>query len=485
MKRVLYILILFSLCAKAKCIETDTLVLDLQTAIRIALSQSPSAQSARNSFLVAYWNYRNYRANYLPSVTLSSSPYYNNGIKYDYEEGLFRRLDQLSTDLSMTINQNIAFTGGNLFLTSNLTRIDEFMKKETSYSSMPVSLGYNQSLFGINSLKWDRRVQPLQYTMAKKKYAETIELVSAEACRQFFAQASAQTELEMAQQNFASADTLFQMAKGRYEVGTITENEMLQLEINRLNEETNVMDAEVNLQEVMQEVRSFLGMEKDTEIRIVMPESVPIFEVPLARAQELALENSPDPDSYKLNKMNMERNLAQAKAEAGLKADLYMELGLSQSGNDLSSSLRNQKDNEYVRVSISLPILDWGRGKGKVKVAKSELALTNIQTEQGMNSFQKNVQKLVHQFNMQARKVRIASLTDKRAEQRHNVARKLYIMGRNTLLDLNAAISEKNSARRNSIFTMQTYWTLYYTLRSMTAYDFEKNLPLTEELPID
>lgn len=86
---------------------------------------------------------------------------------------------------------------------------------------------------------------------------------------------------------------------------------------------------------------------------------------------------------------------------------------------------------------------------------------------------------------MQARKVRVASLTDQRAEKRHLVARRLYIMGRNSILDLNAAISEKDAARRNHIATMQTYWSLYYMLRSMTGYDFEHHKELQEALPVD
>ena len=139
---------------------------------------------------------------------------------------------------------------------------------------------------------------------------------------------------------------------------------------------------------------------------------------------------------------------------------------------------------EYASVSLSLPILDWGRGKGKVRMARSQLALTHTQAEQGMNNFNQNVEKLVMQFNMQARRVHIAALTDKRAEQRHAVARRLYIMGRSSILDLNAAISERNAARRSRLYAMSTYWSLYYTLRSMTAYDFEHHTPLTEQLPI-
>ena len=52
--------------AVSKCLtaaEADTLSLCLQDAIRLARSQSPSVQSARNTFLAAYWNYRYFRAN--------------------------------------------------------------------------------------------------------------------------------------------------------------------------------------------------------------------------------------------------------------------------------------------------------------------------------------------------------------------------------------------------------------------------------------
>lgn len=482
------ILLMLAICKSMTATKTDTLFLGLQDAIRIAQQQSPSAQSARNSFLSAYWNYRYFRANYLPSVTLTSSPYINkemNKITQSDGTAMFLKQDQFGADLALKVNQNIALTGGSLFLKSSLNRLDELQNNTTAYSSQPLVFGYQQSLFGYNSLKWDKRIEPIRYREAKKQYAETLEIISATTCNHFFSLASAQTELDMARQNFASADTLYSMAQGRYKIGTITENEMLQLEINRLNEETNVMDAEINLKEVMQSVRSFLGLEQNMELRLIMPDSVPQFEVPLQQAMQLALENSPDPEYYQRIMKESESNLAYTKANAGLKADLYVQFGLSQTGRDINTSYRHLMNQEYASISLVLPILDWGRGKGKVRVARSQLALTTTQAEQGMNDFNQNVQKLVLQFNMQARKVYIATLTDKRAEQRHAVAKRLYIMGRSSILDLNSAINERNSAKRNSIYTLRTYWSLYYTLRSMTAFDFENDKPLTEELPIN
>ena len=62
-------------CAMNLRAQTDTLQLDLPATIMMAQRQSPSVQSARHTFLSAYWAYRYHKANYLPSLSLSSSPY--------------------------------------------------------------------------------------------------------------------------------------------------------------------------------------------------------------------------------------------------------------------------------------------------------------------------------------------------------------------------------------------------------------------------
>lgn len=483
-RRGLLLLLLLPSCSFAW--TGDTLTLTLPQAIEMAKKQSPSARSARHTFLAQYWNYRYYRANYLPSLTLNSSPYINNEInKITQGDGtsLFLSQSQFGGDLSLSINQNIPITGGTFFIRSSVNYLREMESKMNMFSTVPVSIGYSQSLFGYNSLKWDRRIEPLRYAEAKKSYAETIELVSAQACNHFFNLATAQSNLSMAHDNYANADTLYRMAQGRYKLGTITENEMLQLEIRRLSEEANAMDAQIAHEETLQQFRSFLGLGQDTFITLLLPDSVPDFTVPFPKALEMAMKNSPDPVYYERIRKEAGSNLANAKANAGLKADIYLQFGLSQTGNTLSGAYKRPMTQEYGSLTISLPILDWGRGRGKVRVARSQQELVEIQAQQGMEDFTHNVQKLVSQFNMQARKVRIARLTDRRARHRHTVAMRLYIMGQNTLLDLNDAIAEQNSAGRSYLYAMSTYWSLYYTLRSMTGYDFREHCSITEQLP--
>ncbi len=486
MNKRYFLLILSILFIGRVSAQEAVMSLTLDDAIRIAQEHSPQAQAARHTYRSAYWNYRFYKANYLPSLTMTSNPTFNEQInKITQPDGtnLFIKQNQLSTDVSFTINQNIPLTGGSFFIRSSLTRLDEFENDVTAYNSQPLVIGYQQTLLGYNSLKWDKRIEPIRYREAKKNYNEALELVASQASNLYFGLATAQTNLDIASYNYASADTLYRYAQGRYNIGTITENEMLQLEINKLSGETDMMNARIEVEEQMQALRSFLGMQDDVEIRVTPSDSVPNFQVDMGEALQKAMENSPEPEMYERMKQQSLSNLAYAKGNAGLKADLYVQFGLSQTGNKLRESYRDPMNQYYASIGISLPILDWGRAKGQVRVARSNVDLVNTQAEQGMRDFELNVCKMVRQFNLQHQYVVIASKADRTADRRYEVAKRLYILGKSTILDLNAATTEKDSARRNYISALRTYWSLYYGLRSMTGYDFQYNRKIEENLP--
>ena len=60
----------------------------LEDVVALACQSSPDAQAARHTFRSAYWDYRSYRANYLPSLTLTSNP------------GLDRAINEVTMDRS-------------------------------------------------------------------------------------------------------------------------------------------------------------------------------------------------------------------------------------------------------------------------------------------------------------------------------------------------------------------------------------------------
>lgn len=251
-RNIFLLLITFSLMSSAVAQE-HTLELTLEETIEQARQQSPDAQNARHSFRSAYWNYKYYCANYLPTLKLTSNPYLDRAInKVTQSDGNVKFIEQnlLSTDLTLSLTQNVPWTGGTFFIETAAQRLDLFSSDTYSWQTSPVNIGYSQSLFGYNSLKWDRRIEPIRYREAKKTYVETLELVAANATEKFFNLAKAQSNYEIANANYANADTLYIYAQGRYNIGTISENEMLQLELNKLTEETNCMNARIEVEKL-------------------------------------------------------------------------------------------------------------------------------------------------------------------------------------------------------------------------------------------
>ena len=477
--KISLLLVLLNVSAAGNAAGGDTVRLTMSQVIRMAQESSPQAVQARNTFESAWLSYRSYRASMLPTLSLSSSPSLNRSTNYvtlpDGSE-LFARSNSMRNNLSLDLSQNVWFTGGTISLSGSLSRLDQLGDNPThSYYSQPLQLSFSQSLNGYNSFKWSRKTEPIEYRRARKQYAETMELVASQAAMVFFNLVSAQTELEIAQLNHAATDTLYTYGLGRYNIGTITENELLQLELNKLNSETSIMSSQMSFDDAVDQLRNFLNLTSDTQIEVVTTDSIPHFTVPLDQAMELARQNSPDIESMELSRLNSESNLAYYKSQAGFKASIYMRLGLAQTADELPESFRNLNDEQSVSVSVSIPILDWGRARGRVKIAQNNLELTRMHIEQNEVSFGKMVTRTVSQFNLQERQVDIARRTMQTAQHRYEVARHLYVSGSSTILDLNSAITAKDSAYRGYVSALSRYWQLYYTIRSLTAFDFNNN----------
>lgn len=482
MKIICVVLLLW--CANGLAGAQDTLRLTLHQAIGIAQERSPEAIAARHSFRAAYWNWRSFRANLLPSLTFVSDPVLNRSIspvtKEDGTESFVHR-NQLSIDAGLTINQNISLTGGSLYVNTALQRLDMFSENSTSYKSTPVVIGYQQNLFGYNSLKWDKKIEPVRYREAKKLLVETLEWVAGQTTLKFFELAKAQSDWDIAVFNHANADTLYRFAEGRYNIGTITENEMLQLEINLLTEKTNMMNTRIEMENKIQELKSHLRMTENAELFVEIDEKIPDFSVSIEQALVAAFANNPDIETFRRLKLQSESVVAQAKANRGFKADFYVQFGLTQTDQALKEAYRSPMDQQLVSLGIRIPILDWGVGKGRVKVAVSNRDKVYTEVEQAETDFELNVIRLVKQFNLQADNVTIARKTDQTAQRRNDVAQKLYLLGKSNILDLNASITEKDRARRAYIAALHNYWALYYGIRSLTGYDFERDRELTQD----
>ena len=82
---------------------------------------------------------------------------------------------------------------------------------------------------------------------------------------------------------------------------------------------------------------------------------------------------------------------------------------------------------------------------------------------------------------MQDEQLSIAIKSDAIAQNRYEVTKSRYFIGKLGVLDLNVALSEKDQARRSYVEALRRYWWSYYNIRKLTLFDFQYNTPLLQD----
>lgn len=483
--RIVWIIFfLISLQLKAQDGVLEELTFD--EVIQLAREQSPDAIMAKHQFRANYWEFRTYKADFRPNLTLGTTfPEFSRAIKkYQNSDGTYTYVeDNLNTtSAELNLRQNVGFTGGQIFATSNLARLDVFGDdSETSYLSSPISIGYRQPVLFYNEYKWQKKIEPLKFEEAKKKYISSLEDVSLKAVAYFFELALAQQNLQVAKVNYSNADTLYQIATGRYNIGTIAENELMQMELSVLNAGSSLNSSMVDLEIKKFQLRSFLGFNEKVNLKLIIPKEIPELTVDVQKALEIARENNPNIISFERQLIEAERDVAKAKSEKGLQADLFASIGYTQQSEDFSNVYVNPQDQQRFTLGVEIPILDWGLGRGRYKMAQSSQEVIKTTVDQARTDFVQSVYLNVMQFNLQDDQLMIAAKSDTIAQKRYDMTKQRFLIGKVDVLDLNVALSEKDAAKINYIAALRKYWSNFYNLRKITLYDFIQDQPLNTD----
>jgi len=126
-----------------------------------------------------------------------------------------------------------------------------------------------------------------------------------------------------------------------------------------------------------------------------------------------------------------------------------------------------------------MPIVDWGKGKGLVQIARSNQEVIQTSVRQNLVEFDQNVYLKVREFNIQEDQYLIAAKADTVAMSKYEVTKQRFLIGKIDVLQLNIAQTEKDSNRRGYISALRNYWANYYTIRKLTHYDFITDSPLS------
>jgi len=245
--------------------------------------------------------------------------------------------------LTLSLDQKIAATGGTVSLQSYLYRLDQFDYKEKTYNSQPLRISYTQSLRAFNSLKWEKETAPVEYQIAERNYISALQDVTIRVASLFFSVLAAQSNYKQSLATVEDRERLYEVSKSRLNLTTTTKSEVLQMELSLLNARMAVKKNKITLDDAMYDLFSYLRLTDYENAELMPPYTVPDILVNADDVLQKAIKNSSHGLDQKLQMLEAQKTLAQAKANKGLQMTLSSEIGFSQTGNTFGGAYSNLK----------------------------------------------------------------------------------------------------------------------------------------------
>ncbi len=459
------------------CVTASAQQVSLDNAIVMAQQNSYDAQLAKLSFMSEYWTFRSFKADLLPSVSLSGTVgNFDHSLvsvrNYDSGQVQYVNNNSLTNQLTLSLDQKIAATGGTVSLQSYIYSLNQFTYDETTFNTQPLRISYTQPLRSFNSLKWNKKSAPLDYEIAQKKYIADMQQITIRVTSLFFNVLAAQSEYKQSLATVKDREMLYAMASKRLQLGTTTKSDVLQLELSLLNARVAAKNNKLALDDCMYQLFSYLRVTDYEHAELVAPSYVPDMLLSVDDVLQKAITNSSHTLEQRQLMLQAERTLAEAKASRGPQFTLRGEVGFTKTANNFAGAYRNLNDNEIVGLTLSLPIFDWGVSKGRVRMAQAQLELAKTKNEQSHLDYMQELRRKVLQFNTQPAQCRDALRAQEISEERYDITRKRFENGAVSVTDLNTAQQEMETAKSQYISLLKAFWTDYYTLQQYTLYDW-------------
>lgn len=484
----LFIILMILTCGTATVVADPAreMTLTLDEAIGRARVQSVEAAVALDELKTAYWEWRSYRADRLPEIGISATaPYYANQYSsYMNQQGEYSFVGNkfLEAQAKLSVTQNIVPTGGSLSLNTTLDYLRQFGDGAGNrFMSIPVALTLNQPILGVNTLKWNSRIEPVRYSEAKAAFLSATEDVALAAVNYFFALVMSRENLSIARLNLETAQKLYAVAVEKRAMGQISENDLLQMELNLLDARSAHTDCLSNVRNDMFTLKSFLDIDGDVELVPVVPYEVPRVEVTYVDALDRALTNNKFARSMRRRQLEADYEVAKARGDMR-QINLYAQLGYTGTDSEIGGAYSRLRGNQLVSLGFSIPLVDWGKRRGKVKVAESNRRVTESRLRQEAMDFNQELFVLVERLGNQQEQLDIATRSNEIAAKRYDTNVQTFLIGRISTLDLNDSQAKKDESSRQLVSELYKFWSYWYQLRSLTLYDYERGCDINADI---
>lgn len=457
--------------------------LTLADAIALAQKQGYLGQQAIAARDAARARDHAFGARLLPQLTLTGqAPAYQRSITPVIQPDgttLFTPLQTTDALMSAKLSQQIPFTGGTFSVSSSLDRLQVTGAQQVqTWTTNPVVVSLRQDILRPNRVKWDTREQDVSAEYAERQYIEAREDVALQTANAYFALYAAKMSLENATSNAGINDTLYTLNKGRFEVGKIGENDLLQSQLALLRARATLDGAKLDYDRALSALRLAVNAPAGQDIEVTAPSDIPTFDPDTTLAVQQARENRAQVLLSELADVRAKRRVTEAKLNNGIGATVDASLGFNSTAPDMNAAYKNLLQQQRFTLGVSMPIVQWGAHSADVQAAQADQRGADAAARASREQIAQDAKYAALQLSQARRNVALSAKADTVAAKRFDVAYARYVIGKIGVDNLYIAQNEKDSAMQQYVQALRGYWTAYYALRKATGYDFDKGAPI-------
>lgn len=479
-KNKLAILFIFFLNAFS-IIKAQNPIFKLEEIVNKAQTQSPSYKLAQQRKEIAKYKFLNYKSDLKPQIYFygNAPVYVKRFTPVTQPDGTisFESIRQNISNVGFSLNQKLPFSGGTLSLSTDLSRFDEFKTNLVRYNGTPFYIKLDQPLFAVNYYKWDRFIEPTKLEESQQFYLYELEEIAQSVTNLYFQVVETQEELIFAINNSNVTSENYSIEKRRIQLGTTTEDRLLQLELQMLKSKQKVEKAKYTYQISLLNLKSILGVGDSLNYRLELPEDIPVLEVNVEDAIFYARKYRSDFLTFKRRKLEAQRDVALAKS-AKYQVNLSASFGYNRADGDIGTIYTNPQNQQLFSIGFNIPIVDWGRRETSLRTAQSIEKLIEFNNVIDEIKIVQEITTLVKNISLLKSNIELDKKTDSVAQRRYEISNNYFQIGKVSITDMNIAQSEKDDARRSYILSLKNYWEAYFLLRKLTLFDFRSGKKL-------
>ena len=415
-------LITLTLTATAQSTEQSALVLTLEQALEIALSESPTIKVAEQEIEIK---------RYAKQETYSS---------------LYPRLDATAQYQRVLAKQTMSMDFGGQTQTIKVGSDNSFNGGVSA--SMPI---VNAQLW--ESLKVSVADVMLAIEKARSSQIDMIEQVS----QAYFSVLLAKESLDVYKRVYDNAVENNKNIKKRYEVGSVSEYDFISSNVSVQNAIPNVIEAENSVVLTLWQLKALLGIDLNKNIDVAG--SLADYEAQMNYAytiDQLDLKNNST-----LKQLDIQEGMLASALKITKLANVptlsinaaYLYTALGNDGKFFQAKAWNPYS--YAGVQLNIPIFAGNQRRAATRQAKLNLSNLQLQRENAERQLQVAVVQSLNNMQTNVRKFQSASATVGQALRGYEIAVKRYEVGRGTLVDIDnsqLALTQAELGRNSSVY---------------------------------